>query len=288
VENRGILLQIKRMLPSLPEQERKVADFVLSHPHDVVGYSITRLASLSCVSNTTVSRLCQRLGIDGYRQFRIALAKEWGSPENLLYVQAQPDDTLASISQKIFAANIQALGDTQKTLDLDILKQIVDSIWQARRVDIYAIGGAGIAARELQFKCIQLGIHANAFMDTQMQVMSAASLTPQDIGIGISHTGMQHQVAEALRLAHKGGATTVALTSYPGTPVAEAARTVLYTTSLAAAIAYDSPTVRTAQLAVVDVIYEALLLLGRDLARENMARVAKAISDHTIGPGGKT
>jgi DNA-binding MurR/RpiR family transcriptional regulator len=111
-----------------------------------------------------------------------------------------------------------------------------------------------------------------------MQVMSAAALTPQDIGIGISHTGLQRQVAEALTLANAGGAKTIALTSYAGTPVAEAAEIVLCTTALAAAITYDSPTVRTAQLAVVDVIYEAMLLKGRESVEENMARVAKAIA----------
>jgi DNA-binding MurR/RpiR family transcriptional regulator len=284
-----ILLRLKRMLPQLPEQERKVGDYVLTHPHEVVGLSITRLAEVSGASTTTVSRFCRRLGTGGYRQFRIALAKEWDSPHNLIYVEVQADDTLASVTQKIFAANIQALRDMQGSLNLDDLQRVVDAILRAGRVDIYATGGAGIVARELHFKCMQLGVNANAFLDSQMQVMSAASLTPQDVGIGISHTGLQHHVAEALTLANAAGAKTIALTSYAGTPVAEAAGILLCTTSLAAAIAYDSPTVRTAQLAVVDVIYEAMLLEGRESARENMARVAQAIAgqvrraDHSAG-----
>jgi DNA-binding MurR/RpiR family transcriptional regulator len=285
MDDKGILLQIKQILPLLPDQERRVGDYALDHPHEVVGFSITRLAEVSGTSTTTVSRFCRRIGSEGYRQFKIALAREWGSPQNLIYVEAQPDDTLASVTQKIFAANIQALRDTQRTLDLDVLQRVVDAMLRAGRVDIYATGGAGIAARELHFKCLQLGINANAFLDSQMQVMSAAALTPKDVGIGISHTGMQRHVAEALTLANTGGATTIALTSYPGTPVVRAADIVLLTTSLAAAIAYDSPTVRSAQLALVDVIYEAMLLKRRDTARENMARVAKAISDHTTGSG---
>ena len=279
----GILLEIKQTLPSLPDQERKVADYVLRHPHEVVGLSITKLAKVSGVSTTTVSRFCRRIGTKGYRQFRIALAKEWSSPQSFMYVEVLPDDTLVSVTQAIFAANIQALRDTQRTLDLDVLQQLVDAILRAVRVDIYATGCPGIAARELHFKCLQLGINANAFLDSQMQVMSAAALGPRDVGIGISHTGIQRHVAEALTLANTGGATTIALTSYASTPVAEAADIVLYTTSLAAAITYDSPTVRTAQLAVVDVLYEAMLLRRKDSAQENMARMAKAISDHTAG-----
>lgn len=279
--NQGILLKIKQKLSSLPQQESKVGDYVLRHPHEVVGSSITRLADACGVSNTTVLRFCRRMDVDGYRDFNIVLAKDLGSPENLTYVEVQPDDTLTSVAQKIFAMNIQALHDTHRVLDLAVLEEVVKIILQAGRVDIYATGGAGIAARELHFKCMQLGINANAFLDSQMQVMSAASLTPEDVGVGISHTGMQRHVAEALKLAGASGATTVALTSYPGSPVAEAADIVLYTAALATVRAYVAPSVRTAQLAVVDVIYEAMLMKARELAQDKMARVAKAIADHT-------
>jgi len=281
VANQGILLKIKQKLSSLPQQESKVGDYVLRHPHEVVGSSITRLADACGVSNTTVLRFCRRMDVDGYRDFNIVLAKDLGSPENLTYVEVQPDDTLTSVAQKIFAMNIQALHDTHRVLDLAVLEEVVQIILQAGRVDIYATGGAGIAARELHFKCMQLGINANAFLDSQMQVMSAASLTPEDVGVGISHTGMQRHVAEALKLAGASGATTVALTSYPGSPVAEAADIVLYTAALATVRAYVAPSVRTAQLAVVDVIYEAMLMKARELAQDKMARVAKAIADHT-------
>ncbi|MCL7453791.1 MAG: MurR/RpiR family transcriptional regulator [Anaerolineae bacterium] len=288
MEDTGVLLHIKKMLPSLPEQERKVGEYLLQQPHEAVNLTISSLAKLSKVSNTSVSRFCRRMGFDGYRQIKIALAREWGTPSTLVYVEPLPDDTLTSVAQRIFGANIQALHDIQRSLDLDLLEQVVEAIMGARRVDLYSAGGAGIAARELHFKCMHLGINANAFLDSQMQVMSAASLTSEDVGIGISHTGMQSQVAEALGLARQGGAATVAITSYPGTPVAKAAGAVLSTATLAAAITYDSPTVRNAQLAIVDVIYEAMLLKGAELAREKMARVAKAIAEHTPGPGSRS
>jgi RpiR family carbohydrate utilization transcriptional regulator len=280
MEKKGVLLSIKQILPTLPAQERRVGDYVLDHPLEAVGHTITALALASGVGNTTVSRFCQRLGLDGYRAFKIELAKEAGSPENLTYIAVSADDTLASVIQKVFASNLQALRDTERVLDLHVLERVVAAIVSARRVDIYATGGAGIAARELHFKFIQLGINANAFLDSQMQLMSAASLGREDVGIGISHSGMQRQVAGALRMAGSGGATTVALTSFSATPVAEAADLVLYTASLGADVAFDSPSMRNAQLVLVDALYEALLLQGQGLFRDKMARVAKSISDH--------
>ena len=61
-----ILLQLKQMLPRLPGQERKVGDYVLTHPHEVVGLSITRLAEVSGASTTTVSRFCRRMATGGH------------------------------------------------------------------------------------------------------------------------------------------------------------------------------------------------------------------------------
>jgi DNA-binding MurR/RpiR family transcriptional regulator len=130
---------------------------------------------------------------------------------------------------------------------------------------------------------MQLGLNASAFLDSQMQMMSAASLAAGDVGFGISHSGMQWQVVEALKKVNAGGGTTVAMTSYPGSPVARAADLALYTASPGTAIAYAPPSVRNAQLAVVDVLYEAMLMKGQEPAREKMARVAQAISEHLIG-----
>lgn len=283
MDGKGILLQIQQSLLSLPEQERRVGEYILAHRHDVVDCSITRLAEVSGTSTTTISRFCQRLGIGGYRQLKIALAREWGSVKNLVYVEVEPEDTLASVAHKSLGSSIQALYDMQKTLDLEVLQQVVDAMWQAGRVDIYATGGGGIAARELHFKCMQLGLNANAFLDAQMQVMSASVLAAGDVGIAISHSGRQGHVAEALRLAAAGGATTIALTSYPNTPVAKAAEIVLYTTSLAAVFTYDAPSVRTAQLAVVDLVYEVMLMQGKPPVQKNMARVARAMSKYSAG-----
>lgn len=275
----SILLKLKRWLPSLAEQERKAAEYILRYPYDVIGWSITEFSMACGASNTTIIRLCRRLAGEGYRRFKIELAKEIGSPDSLVYAEVLAEDPLSAVAEKIFTANIQALRDTLKVLDLEALSRAVEAILAARRVDIYAVGGAGIAARELHFKCMQLGIMANAYLDSQMQMMSASVLTSHDVGIGISHSGLHRHTAEALRLARASDATTISLTSYPDSPVAAEADIILYTSTWGSP-SQDSPSVRTTQLAVVDVIYEAILMKGREQTQEKLGRVARAISEH--------
>jgi len=279
VSPESILLKLKSLLPSLAEQERKAAEYILRYPYDVIGWPITQFSKTCGASNTTILRLCRRLGGNGYRRFKIELAKELGSPDSLVYPEVWPEDSLSAIAEKIFTANIQALRDTLKVLDLEALDRAVEAILAARRVEIYAVGGAGIAARELHFKCMQLGVTVNAYLDSQMQMMSASVLTPDDVGIGISHSGLHRHTAEALHLARASGATTIGLISYPDSPVAAEADITLYTSTWGSP-SQDSPSVRNAQLAVVDVIYQAMLVKGREQTQEKLGRVARAISEH--------
>ncbi|RPI56779.1 MAG: MurR/RpiR family transcriptional regulator, partial [Chloroflexi bacterium] len=122
MEDSGLLLQIKGVLPALPEQERRLGEHVLRYPDEAADETIVGLARCAGVSNTTVSRFCRRLGFDGFRQFKVALAREWSRPSTLVYVQSQPGDTLATIANKILAANILALQDIQRSLDLVTLE----------------------------------------------------------------------------------------------------------------------------------------------------------------------
>lgn len=58
------------------ELEAQLADYVLQHADEVVGMKISDLAKASYTSNATIIRLCRKVGLDGYRSFRIGLASE--------------------------------------------------------------------------------------------------------------------------------------------------------------------------------------------------------------------
>ena len=165
-----------------------------------------------------------------------------------------------------------------KVLDAEELDRALNAILAANRVQIYAVGGSGVAARELQFKLMQLGINANAFIDSQMQFISASLLTDSDVGIAVSHSGAKRLTVEALKLAKASGATTICITSHPASPVAEVADIKLYTSAWESLVHDDSPSVRNAQLALIDVIYEGIVMRAPQRARASLSKANEAIS----------
>lgn len=77
-----------KQLPYTASGGKKVADYILSHAHEVVNYSVTELSEKSHASEATIVRTCKKLGYQGYYHLKIALAKEVINPDN-----SYPDNT---------------------------------------------------------------------------------------------------------------------------------------------------------------------------------------------------
>ena len=256
----SILLTIRGLLPSLNEQEQKVGQYVLDHPAEVVHLAIGDLAQLCAASDATIFRFCRKVGADGYGDFKIRLAQEMASARAATYDAVQIGDTLADAVRKVIAADMKALADTLQVLDLTALAHAAKVLFAARRVDIYGSGGAAVAALELQYKLMRVGVRSMAHTDGEMQIMSATLLTDEDVAVAFSHSGRSVDVLSALKAAKEHGARTIAITNHPASPIAQAAEIGLCTAAQEA-LAHGYPLgARVAQLALIDALYTCMAL----------------------------
>jgi DNA-binding MurR/RpiR family transcriptional regulator len=83
------------------------------------------------------------------------------------------------------------------------------------------------------------------------------------VAVGLSHTGTTVDTIDALREARRNGATTVAVTNFPWSPITEIADFVLLTAARETAFRSGAMTSRIAQLTVVDCLF--VVLAQRDL-----------------------
>jgi len=273
----GLLLTIRALLPSLNEQEQKVGQYVLDHPAEVVHLAMSDLAQLSSASDATIFRFCKKVGADGYGDFKIRLAQELAGMRAATYDTVVADDTLDAAVRKVIAANVKALEDTLRILDLAALEQAADLLLRARRVDIYGSGGAAVAALELQYKLIRVGVRGVAHTDAEMQVISATLLTADDAAVGISHSGQSQDILHALEAAKQSGATTIGLTNHPASPLARLVDIRLHTAAQEA-LTHGYPLgARTAQVAVIDALYTAMALKRQEVTEGAQARIARVL-----------
>lgn len=258
-DSAGPLVRIRSLLPGLARAEQRVAKVVLDDPSTVASRSITEVALSAGTSETTVTRFCKAIGVGGYPQLRIALAADAARMHarvNQMYGgDIEVNDDIATIVNKISFADARAVEDTASQLQLASLARVVEAVATAGRIDIYGVGASAFIAADLQHKLHRLSKVAFAWSDTHVMLTSAAVLTPGDVAIGISHSGATTDTLEALRAAKEHGATTVALTNFPRSPITSLAAYTLTTAARETTFRSGSTASRIAQLTVVDCLF---------------------------------
>src|SRR3979409_55380 len=124
----GSFVRLKGTYSGLRAAEQRVADFILAHPDELIYLTVTELAERTNTSESTVVRLCQKIGYKGYQEFKIVLARDLVDPTTEIYAAIEPDDDVHTVKQKVFQANAQALRDTIEVLDEAELQRAVDTI----------------------------------------------------------------------------------------------------------------------------------------------------------------
>ena len=268
----SILITVRGAMPNLRPAEQRVAEMVLADPAGASESSITAVARRCQTSETTVLRFCRAIGLGGYPELRIALARAalWEeadqTPGHPTTGQIDPGDSLADVVGKITHADQRAIADTAAALDLAALEKAVAAVAEARRVDIYGTAASGLVAADLHQKLHRIGRISFVWSDPHLALTSAAVLESGDVAVGISHTGTTVDTVDALRVARDRGATTIAITNFVGSPIAHHADVLLTTASRETTFRSGAMSSRIAQLALVDCLFAGVAQRSYDQA----------------------
>jgi len=276
--------RINGLLPALSPAQARIATEVLRDPAAVASSTIGQLAARCGTSLPSVTRFCLALGLTGYAELRLALAAESGrsslSWERGTGAEVRPDDSLDDVLRTLLHADTRALEDTVASLDVDALGRAVQAISDARRIDMYAVSGSASVAEDLRLRLHRIGRGANTWSDVHNALTSAALLGVGDVAVGISHSGETVEVLEPLERAGRQGATTVAVTNYPRSPLARTAEIVLVTSARDVTFRTGGLSGRHAQMIVFDALYLGVAQRDYHLAEQAFDVTADAVADH--------
>lgn len=282
----GVLARAKQLLPDLTGALQRVAEFVLANPAAAARATIVELAERSNTSPATVTRFCRALGFDGYADLRLSIAAETGGAARAagwtidIGRQILPTDPLDRVLTQIMAADTRAIHDTAARLDLDAVSRVASAIATANRTDIYGIGGSGLVGTELQLSLHRIGIACWAWTEVHIGLASSSLLKSGDVAIGISHSGESRETIEMLAEAGSHGATTVALTNFPESPLGELADIILATATHETTFRPDALSARHPQMVVLDLVYIAVAQRTHERSHKSFQVTARAVAGH--------
>ena len=101
-------------------------------------------------------------------------------------------------------------------------------------------------------------------------------LGPDDVALGISHTGASRDVTDALGRARAHGATTIGITHRPSSPITKVSDIVLVTAAQQTAFRSDASSSRIAQLTIIDVLYVGVAHVNHERSLSMIERTREA------------
>jgi DNA-binding MurR/RpiR family transcriptional regulator len=282
-----LLVRLRSLLPGLTGAVRQVADAILEDPGWASRATITELGERSGTSPATVTRFCRTLGVAGYTELRVGIATDIGRADQAgwelgIGADVLPTDPLDRVLRTLLAVDLQAMHETAAALNLTAMDAVVDAVVAARRVDFYATGGSAAVLEDQQLRLYRIGIATWTWSDVHNGLTSAALLGPGDVAVALSHSGRTTETVEMLARARARDATTVAITNFPTSPIAEVADHLLGTAVRETSFRAGAMSARHSQFLVLDLLYLAVAQRTHERATDAFGRTADAVAAHRI------
>lgn len=196
---------------NLTETEKLLANYILKNQEQVSGMSLDELAKVSFSSISTIHRLCKKIGLNGFKEFKIKFVEELSSKMNKPEVidinfPFKKDDTQFQIASNIKQLYIDTLNNTFSFFNVEQLKNAVDLICNAEIVDIYAVTNNIQTALNFQDKMQGIGRYVNVSLIPMHQIYRAAASNSKNkqVAIILSYSGKTPEIKEiALVLKRK-------------------------------------------------------------------------------------
>jgi len=281
----NILLKIRGLLPSFNPALRKTAEFILENPHEIKLMRVKDLAGRCHVSEATVIRFVQAIGLSGYQEMKIILAEitsEKPLEREFVYNDVTSDDSIDSIIKTILLNLNTTIDNTKTLIEAGAIEKAVDTLHRAEKIDIYGAGGSFVSAEHARMRLYRIGKRCITYCDPSQQAVSASLLTAQDAALGISNSGSTIATVKALKRAKESGASTICITNHDLSPLTGFADTKLFTSTQNSAFFQQSMVSWVAQMFLIDIVYAGLAVKEFDTSVDRIQKSTTSLSDQHL------
>jgi DNA-binding MurR/RpiR family transcriptional regulator len=267
-------VDLKRVIhsryPSLPENQRKVADFLLQRSREVPFFSVVQIEKECGVSKATVVRLAQNLGFSGFLELREKLLEGVQSEIRLrdrfpLISKVDGAETLTMVANQ----DVKNINQTINHLDRQVFQEVIGMILRADQVFTFGLGISSLMASILAYSLKQVAIHARPLAHGHETFLEQlAFVTPRDLLIGFSFPPYSRETVDAAKAAAGHKLPLVAITDKSTSPITFYAERVLPIRS--------QNMLYTNSFSAISVIINAL---ATEVAMRNKSRIAANLEE---------
>lgn len=265
--------RIESTFGEMSKGQKRIADFIMKNYDKAAYMTALRLGDSVGVSESTVVRFAMDLGYPGYPQLQKALQDMVRNRLTTLQrMEMTSDMSRSMVLRTVLRADMNNLKQTIDSIDAEEFEQVVDLIYNSRRVYVL---GARSSAPLAQF----MGYYMNFLLDNVQVVTSGINdimeqlvhIDSNDVLIGISFPRYSKRTIEGVRFAKDKGAKIIAITDSGASPLNEYSSHVLVAHSNIASFV-DS---LVAPFSIANALLVAIGLQKRQEASENFMELER-------------
>lgn len=270
--------KIQRQYDGLKGAEKRVGEYILRNPKNVIHLSITEFAEKCGSGEATIVRFCKKMDCKGYQDLKIRIASEIVDPMDDIYEDIKEDDSALVITQKVFQAHIRSLEQTLQGIESAKIQQGIEVISATEHIFFFGMGGSAAVAMDAYHKFLRTGKSCVFHNDSHLQAMTSAFCTPKDCVIAISNTGSNKELVENIRIAKQNGAFILAITSQAHSPLSEISNLTLISFGTEQQIKSEAMSSRLSALSLLDCLYVGICMKNPQRYFESVSKMRGAIA----------
>lgn len=225
-DRRDLINHIQNKFSELSKSQKLIAQYIIENYDKAAFMTASKLADKVGVSESTVVRFADALGLDGYPQLRKGLEdiiKLKLTTVQRVELAGEYSDG-GSILKKVLEIDMNNIRATLENIDHDIFQQVVNEICGAKK--IYIVG-----LRSSMSLADYFGFYLNLILDNVKIVHHGISnifdqvfrVSKTDVVIGIGFPRYSLQTVDALSYVKEQGVTIVGITDSLSSPIASLA-----------------------------------------------------------------
>lgn len=276
-----ILLNIRAAYNQFTKAEKRVADYILKCPKDVLFMSITDLAEACSVGDTSVFRFCKTINMKGYQEFKMTLSLSLHDGEEggvgRLEGNVSLEDSFSELSRKVLNINVNALTETYSLLNEKDFLKAISYLRQAERICFFGVGASLLAALKAANKFLRIEPKVYCMQDSHMQAMVASMIKKEDVAVLFSYSGATKDTIHVAELAKKAGAKIICITRFAKSPLTSYSDLVFLCGANEGPLQGGSTSAEISQLFLIDLLYSEYYRCCYEVCSKNNEKTSASV-----------
>ncbi|WP_226793602.1 MurR/RpiR family transcriptional regulator [Bacillus sp. B1-b2] len=206
--------------------ENTIAQYILNNTNKMEKMTIQELARETFTSNASIIRFAQKMGMEGFKDFKIRLVQSIEQRKLVLSdinpnIPFEDDASIMKIGQDMMHLAEQAIKESYQLLNEASLFQMTKYLYQAERIFLYAAGDSQIRAESFQNKLGKINKYAILATARDEFATNTANLTSMDCALFITYEAKSKNDWIAANILKEKNVPILLLTAFPESELAK-------------------------------------------------------------------